>query len=51
MKLNNIIYWISGHTRLSYNINNFNCNFISNQVAYQKKIGTTNFIKDGLFII
>ena len=51
MNLNNILYWISGHTHWSYTINKFNCNFISNQLGYKKEIGTTNLKEDGLFII
>jgi predicted phosphohydrolase len=51
IKITNIVCWICGHTRYSYDIYKFNCNFISNQVGYKKDFGTTNLKKDGLFII
>ena len=49
--LTNVPLWISGHTHWSYNFNNNDCQFISNQVGYLNEIFKTGLNEDGAYEI
>jgi predicted MPP superfamily phosphohydrolase len=58
LNLTNVPLWLSGHTHWSYdilynkNIDNSNSiRLLSNQLGYQREIGFTNIVQDGLFEI
>ena len=49
--LNNVSAFISGHTHWSYDFNDKNTRFISNQLGYKSELGSTGLNEDGLYEI
>lgn len=49
--LTNVPLWISGHTHWSYNFNDNDCQFVSNQVGYSNEIFKTGLNEDGAYLI